>query len=265
MSTVFLSIITRNHRSPFDYLSKFLNCIDNLDYDKSKITIYINTNNNCDDTVSVLMNWVNTNHASYKKIIFEHSWFSDIDDMDVRWTTKKLSVMQQVRQKSLDVCSAEKSEYYFVLDTDNWVEPCTLKYLIAQQKPIVAPFLKDYAERNVYSNFFYVVNEWGFLGDDSGESTKIWRRDTPELIGTIEVPLVHCCYLINCKHINDLSYIGEVGDWEFIVFANSARKNKVTQYLCNERMFGFVRYDTIVNEETCIELLTNKAKKDNNE
>ena len=43
--TVFIPILTRNHNN---YLKHYLRCIDELDYPKDKIVIYINTNNNAD-------------------------------------------------------------------------------------------------------------------------------------------------------------------------------------------------------------------------
>ena len=65
--SVFLAIITANCE---EKLNIFLKCIEDLDYDKKSICIYINTNNNRDNTVQILLNWIEKNHLNYKNIIF---------------------------------------------------------------------------------------------------------------------------------------------------------------------------------------------------
>jgi len=259
--TVFIPILTRNHNN---YLKHYLRCIDELDYPKDKIVIYINTNNNDDDTVATLTSWMNKNHRSYKKVMFEHGDFSVLQK-DMGWQDKdgiRLHIMSIIRQRSLDLCKQEKCDYFFPIDTDNWVAPYTLKYLIDKGLPLIAPFLKDYEERTLYSNYFYKVNEWGFIGQDpNNETFQIWHRQA--LNGTFEVDLVHCTYLLDCKYIDKVNYYDGSNQWEFITFANSARINEVKQYICNERMFGFVRYDTIVDRADCYELMESKFSQDN--
>lgn len=259
--TVFLPILTRNHNN---YLKHYLRCIDELDYPKDKIVIYINTNNNDDDSVRTLLNWMQRVHKDYKKVIFEHNDYSGLKK-EMEWGEdggRRLHVMSIIRQRSLDLCKTEKCDYFFPMDTDNWVEPCTLKYLVSKDLPLVAPFLKDFAERNVYSNFFYTLNEWGFIGTDPDyESFKIWHRI--DMNGTFEVPLIHCTYLLDCKYIDKVHYYDGSNQWEFITFANSARNGGVNQYICNERMFGFVRYDTVVDDENCYQLMEAKVENDN--
>lgn len=259
--TVFIPILTRNHNN---YLKHYLRCIDELDYPKNKIVIYINTNNNDDDSVRTLLDWTQRVHKDYKKIIFEHGDYSGLSK-DMGWKDQnglRLHIMSIIRQRSLDLCKAEKCDYFFPIDTDNWVEPCTLKYLVGKGLPLVAPFMKDYAERNLYSNYFYTINSWGFIGEDSDyQSFKIWHRRN--MCGSFEVPLVHCTYLLDCKNINDVFYYDGSNEWEFITFAKSARKNNVKQYICNERMFGFVRYETIVNDDDCYEKLETLCKSNN--
>ena len=259
--TVFIPILTRNHNN---YLKHYLRCIDELDYPKDKIIIYINTNNNDDDSVRTLLDWTQRVHKDYKKVIFEHGDYSGLN-REMGWQDqngRRLHIMSIIRQRSLDLCKTEKCDYFFPIDTDNWVEPITLKYLIGKNKPLIAPFLKDFAERTIYSNFFYAVNPWGFIGTDSNdESRKIWHRK--QMCGTFEVPLVHCTYLLDCNYIDKVKYHDGSNQWEFITFANSARENEVKQYLCNERMFGFVRYDTVVDSNYCYDLLLHKAFIDN--
>jgi hypothetical protein len=64
--TVFLAILARNKAHMLPY---YLSCIDKLEYDKRLITIYINTNNNSDETESILRDWSIKNQHIYKQII----------------------------------------------------------------------------------------------------------------------------------------------------------------------------------------------------
>ena len=274
--SVFLAIITANCE---EKLNIFLKCIEDLDYDKKSICIYINTNNNRDNTVQILLNWIEKNHLNYKNIIFEYKDDPRLTSDVVSWEDSlgaRLDVMGKIRQRSIDLCIIEESDYYFCVDTDNWIRPCTLKHLIEKDKPIVAPLLHSFSEENTYSNYFAGIRANGFypesnepifvmnscnvptkIPSDETYSTitheefdclhfLIWQRQL--LQGTFEVPLVHCCYLIQKKYLKEIQYISPTrylngcANYEFVTFSNFARLNKVSQWICNEELFGWVRY-----------------------
>ncbi len=257
---VFLSILTRNQSK---YLNHFFKCINELDYDKKNIVVYISTNNNDDDTLDKLTRWVESNTNKYKSIIFDVDDYPNLNkDMD--WESNnghRLKVMSKVRQKSLDACDATECEYYFVCDTDNWVESCTLNYLLSKEKPIIAPYLIDFAKRNTYSNYFPKIDSKGYFLPDREYEIALWSGSKR---GTFEVPVVHCTYLINTNYLKDLTYITDKDfEYEFITFSNSARDKKIPQYICNERLFGYVRYDTIVDSHEAHRMMRKQCKKEN--
>jgi len=261
--TVFISVLTRNHGK---FLPHYFRSLEEMDYDKKNIVIYINTNNNDDDTMGFLTSWIGQNYFKYRNIIFEKG----IDDpkitKDLYWDhddNRRLKKMASIRNRSLDICRLEKTDYYFVMDTDNWVAPITLKYLIQKEKPIIAPFIKLHNDGSMYSNYFNDVTETGYY-KSSPLDMDMWRRES--MVGTFKVPLVHCTYLIDTKYINDLSYTSSYwGDhhYEFVLFANNAREKNVDQYICNEKMFGFVNYGNIIDEPNCYDLLLKKYYSDN--
>lgn len=261
--TIFFSILTRNHGK---YLPYYFRCIDEINYDKKKFVIYINTNNNDDDTLSFLTDWIKNNSVKYRNIIFEKG----IDDPQITrnlyWdhdNNRRLKKMASVRNRSLEICKLEKTDYYFVMDTDNWIGPSTLNDLVKEQKPIIAPFIKNYDESSIYSNYFTNVTHTGYF-EGSDLDYKIWHRD--EMRGTFKVPLVHCTYLINCDYLNKLSYTSNYwgeNHYEFVIFANNARENNVDQYICNKKMFGFVNYGSIIDDPNCYDLLLKKYNNDN--
>lgn len=262
--TVFYSIITRNHGK---FLPHYFRCLDEMDYDKKLITVYFNTNNNDDNTLDLISEWFLKNNSKYKNIIIEKSIEDPLINKNSNWDedgARRLKKMAFVRNRSLDICKLEKTDYYFVMDTDNWVCSDTLKFLIKKEKPIIAPFIKLFDESSIYSNFFTKVDNNGYYSEHYLDRL-IWRRE--QLIGTLEVPLVHCTYLIDCNYLKNLSYTSDDKEpfhYEFSVFSHVARKNNIQQYICNEKMFGFVNYWSIIDKSNCYELMLEKYKKDNN-
>jgi len=232
--TVFLTILARNKAHMLPY---YLSCIDKLEYDKQLMTIYINTNNNVDATEEILREWAEKNKKEYKQIIFESHHVKELSEeiLSHDWTPQKLKTLGAIRNKSLQIAKDSQLDYYFVVDCDNFIIPSTLKHLVLKRKPIIAPMLTDIPNIDSLSaNFFGAVNEWGYSQDNQ----LYWSIFYHIIVGTIEVPLVHCTYLIDLKHVDKLTYDDGTGEYEFIVFSRSARQNDVSQYICNEKLFG---------------------------
>lgn len=232
---VLLSILARNKAH---VLPKYLDCISNLEYDKKLVNIYINTNNNSDDTEKILEKWIKLNEDKYAGIEFERG---DIEELNTTgtnphtWTNVRFKVLGNIRNKSMQKCLEKKCDYYFVVDCDNFIEPYTLKELIEEDKPIIAPMLRAIPENNdSYSNYFCDVTPNGYYKNHK-DYVKILSG---EMIGSFNVPVVHCSYLIQSQYIEKLSYIDKTQHHGFVIFSRSARKNNVDQYICNKREYG---------------------------
>lgn len=234
-STVFLSILARNkaHTLPL-----FLQCIKELDYEKKLITVYINTNNNVDKTAEILEEWIIKHRKFYKEIIYEKHDATLLDSTTTNpheWSTNRFHTLACIRNKSLKLAQEKEADFYFVVDCDNFIKPETLKNLINENKPIIAPMLVSIPETNdYYSNFFCAIDAHGYYKHHENYN-KILRR---ELIGTFEVPVIHCTYLIQVKYLPFLSYTDESSDYEFVIFSRAARKNHIKQYITNKNEFG---------------------------
>lgn len=231
--TVLIAILARNKAH---VLPQYLRCIENLDYDKKCITIYINTNNNKDETVSLLRDFVKNNKDQYASIeMEEHEVAKDLSESPHDWTFSRTSVLSEIRNKSLRKAKELCLDYYFVIDCDNFVTPPTLKDMVLENKPIIAPMLTCFPATNGYSNFFYETDPNGYWkGHPLFEA--IGNRS---IIGTFKVPLVHCTYLIDARYIDKLSYSMDKDTfYEFIAFAKSAQKGEVDQYVCNKKEYG---------------------------
>ncbi|NGX37875.1 MAG: hypothetical protein K1000chlam2_01041 [Chlamydiae bacterium] len=231
--SVFVAILARDKAH---LLPRYLRCLENQDYNKELITIYINTNNNSDQTEEILKQWISENRGRYHEIIFDsHEILNMPESMPHQWSAERFSILGQIRNQSLKVAIESDCDYYFVIDCDNLIAPLTLKTLVEKDKPIIAPILRNIPKpRDLYSNFFYAVDENGYYLDHP----VFWQIFYRMKKGTFQVPLVHCTYLIKKEYLPHLTYLDGTSDYEFIIFSRSARNHEVDQFICNEEEFG---------------------------
>lgn len=231
--TVLIAILARNKAH---VLPAYLTCIDNLSHDKKAITVYINSNNNQDDTREILQSWAEAHRNDYRDILID---FHDVKDLNPdkphEWTAQRFKILATIRNKSLQMAKEQGCDFYFVVDCDNFIIPCTLKELIKKDKPIIAPMLRSIPEPNdPFSNYFCAIDDNGYYRDHPTYMKILDRK----IIGTYKVPVVHCTYLIKAEYLDKLNYIDNSNDYEFVIFSRTARKNGVGQYICNEKEFG---------------------------
>lgn len=231
--TIFLAILARNKEH---VLTKYLKCIDNLDYNKKLITVYVNTNNNIDHTKEILEEWMKNNENKYARIIYENKDINENPQTNPHdWPLQRFKILAGIRNRSLQKAQESKADYYFVVDCDNFIAPYTLKDLVMKDKPIIAPLLRSIPEPgDEYANYFYEATSNGYFKDHP-EYYKILKGSK---IGTFKVGVVHCTYLIKAEHLDKLNYLDDTNDFEFIVFSRNATKNHIDQYICNEKEYG---------------------------
>lgn len=231
--TVLLAILARNKAH---VLPAYLTCIDNLTYDKKAITVYINSNNNQDGTGEILQSWAEARKEDYRNILID---FHNVEDLGAdkphEWTAQRFKILAKIRNKSMHMAKEHGCDFYFVVDCDNFIIPCTLSDLVKKDKPIIAPMLRSIPEPNdPFSNYFCAVDENGYYRDHP-TYMKILER---KIKGTYKVPVVHCTYLIKAQYIDKLNYIDNTNDYEFVIFSRIARQKGVGQYICNEKEYG---------------------------
>ena len=97
--TVLLAILAKDKAHT---LPTFLHCIDQQDYDKKLITVYIRTNNNHDISKEVLQEWVKKNGDLYKKVIFDDTDLVKVPVTNPHdWTPERWSILAKIRNDSL--------------------------------------------------------------------------------------------------------------------------------------------------------------------
>jgi hypothetical protein len=155
------------------------------------------------------------------------------------WNPTRFSILGRIRNISLRRTLERDCAFYFVSDVDNFIRPCTLRELVSLNLPIVAPLLRSIEPGNVYSNYHAEIDANGYYKDCDQYHWVLnrWMR------GVLEMPVVHCTYLIRADVLNDLTYEDATSRYEYVVFSDSARKSGVTQYLDNRQIYGYITFD----------------------
>ncbi len=247
--TVMIAILARNKAH---VLTTYLQCLTELDYSKDKIHIFIHTNDNTDDTLNILLKWVEkveNEYATVEMVYGTAKVLKDDTSSPHNWgaNRSRLDLLACIRQHSLQKALEKECKYYFVVDCDNFILPHTLYDLVSCRKPIVAPMLHCIGNPNL-SNFL--------MGPMTATNSLQERKIKMQEKGIFPVSLVHNTYLIDCKYIPKLSYQGQEGSFEFANFSTSAVKHGIAQYICNKKYYGFFIhfFKTIDDEKKLFEL-----------
>jgi len=226
---VTIAILAKD-KEPF--LPFFLECIKQQTYPKKKTNLYIRTNNNNDKTVQILKDWLRKERHLYAEIHF--------DDTDTpeqvqkygqhEWNYERFKVLGRIRQESIQWAYEHKS-HYFVVDCDNFIIPQTLETILSVNLAIVAPLLLSNCR---YSNFHSGIDKNGYNLDTPTYDCFINR----EIRGLIEMPVVHCTYLVRYEYLPEMSYDDESCRYEYVIFSDVARKKSIPQYLDTRQEYG---------------------------
>lgn len=233
LETVTIAILAKDKAHT---LPEYLECIFNQTWPKFLTRLYIRTNNNNDETASILKDWIKRVEHLYLEIFFDDS---DVEEQvqqykQHEWNCTRFKVLGKIRQDSVHWAYTRDS-HYFVADCDNFIKSHTIKSLLDTKLPIVAPFLKC-AESSYYSNYHANVDVNGyFVGEPLYYS--IFKQ---EIKGLIDVPVVHCTYLVRNEVLSTVCYDDESYRYEYVIFSDCARKARICQYIDNRELYGRV-------------------------
>jgi hypothetical protein len=232
---VLIAILAKQMEVP---LPLYLRCIESLDYPKQRIVLYVRTNNNTDRTEPILRKWLAQVGERYAGVEFDaHDVPEQVEQFGIHeWNETRFKVLGRIRDASLRKTIEHRCEYYFAVDIDNFVRPCTLRELVALGLPIVAPFLRSAEQGSYYSNYHTEIDANGYYAecDQYHWALNRWVR------GLIEMPVVHCTYLVRADVVPELTYEPTAGRHEYVVFSESARRAGVPQYLDNRQVYGYL-------------------------
>lgn len=225
-------------------LPLYLQCLEALDYPKSAITLYIRTNNNTDNTEQLLRDWVARVGHLYADVEFDASDVTEpVQQFGVHeWNALRFEVMGRLRNACLQKTLDRGCKFLFVADADNFIRPRTLRNLVEANRPIVAPLLRSIEPGRYYSNYYAETDANGYYADCDQYHWVLqrWVR------GLIEMPVVHCTYLVRADVIPQLTYLDGTDRHEFVALSDSARRAGIPQYLDNREVYGYIGHDDIV-------------------
>jgi len=255
--TVLWAVIAKDAEN---LLPLYLKCILEQTYPKERIYLHIRTNDNNDGTESVLQDFIQSHGETFMGISFNsESITKELQGFDLHeWNGTRLRVMARLRQESIDYARENDFDYYFCADVDNFFKKDTLKSLVALKLPVVAPFLRISPpthrepideENSYYSNFHDALDDL----DGFKETERYFQVMSGEVSGVIEVPLVHCTYLVNREVFEHVDYAHIEGNYEYRNFALSCLKNEVKQYLDASQTFGLITFGNDVQDRERIE------------
>ena len=245
MPLVQVTILARDHAK---CLPMFLQCVENIDYNKKSLSIYVHTNDNSDQTANILRQWCLDKQSEncYYNVKFIEQSFPQLKNKKAKsaggdgeevWYADsgiRLKVLSGIRDASLKHAVYTGADYYFVCDIDNFFPPETIRYCVEQDKPIFAPMMV-HNSGDIPRGFYLKCASNGYWSNDQEHietSKPIWNKT---LEGTFAVDLVHMCYMVRTNEVHKgLEYKTDGVQMEYVTFSKSARENGVQQFVGNE-------------------------------
>ena len=221
-------------------LPLYLRCLEALDYPKSEIVLYVRTNNNTDETESILRDWIARVGGLYAAVEFDTADVAAPVEAfaEHEWNAMRFRVLGHIRNVSLRRALEHDCRFYFVADADNFIRASTLRELVALNLPIVAPLLRSIHAGTYYANYHAEIDANGYYKNCDQYH---WLLNG-YIRGVAEVPVVHCTYLIRSDVLIDLTYQDATERHEYVIFSDSARKANIPQYLDNRQTYGYITF-----------------------
>lgn len=249
--SVFLAIIARNAAH---LLPNWLAYIENLDYPKNRMSVWIRSDHNEDKTSKILQEWSqNVKHLYHRVLVNVSDTPHKYDDAvgPAEWPDSRYRQMMYLRQKALDSARKQWVDYLFFVDCDNFLmNPKTLRLLMEEKRTVITPMIEVFGGKAAYSNFWGGMDEDGYYARSDNYFPMLQREEK----GCFEVPMIHSTMLIDLrKTISDQlrynpplpSYHGEEDD--ILVFAHSAREAGIKLNLLNKEVYGYMLSPSIGN------------------
>ncbi|XP_061460460.1 inactive glycosyltransferase 25 family member 3 [Rhineura floridana] len=238
---VVIAILARNSQHA---LPHFLGALERLDYPKGRISLWCATDHNVDNTTEILHEWLTAVENDYRYIewrsVDEPSSYPD-ELGPKHWSDARFEHVMKLKQEALIFARSEQADYILFTDTDSILtDDQTLKFLIAQNKSVVAPMLDS---QTYYSNFWCGITPQGYYR----RTADYFPTKNRQRVGCFAVPMVYAAFLIDLRK-NDTAGLAfhpphPSYTWPFddiIVFAYSCQAAGAQMYLCNQDRFGYI-------------------------
>ncbi|KAK4877567.1 hypothetical protein RN001_010073 [Aquatica leii] len=239
--TLVIAVLIRNKAHTLPY---FLTLLEKINYPKDRISLWLRSDHNIDNSIELLKLWVEDVHDQYHSIktnFVEDKSYSD-ETGPTHWSSSRYDNVISLREEALNYARTIWADYLLAIDADVFLtDSNVLQELMLKDFVIVAPLLQSVG---LYSNFWgAMTNEYYYERSENYEPI-LYRKDK----GCFNVPMVHSCVLINLQKLpsDHLSYVPQkIKNYDgprddIIAFSLSANKSGVTLNLCNEKVYGFI-------------------------
>uniref|UniRef100_A0A5S6QMF6 Glycosyltransferase 25 family member n=1 Tax=Trichuris muris TaxID=70415 RepID=A0A5S6QMF6_TRIMR len=236
--TVLFCILVRNKAHVLPY---FFGYLEELDYPKDRIAIFIRVDHSIDRSPEVVRAWTKAVDGLYHSIELSQSEESDNyyfeEEGPFDWTEERYSELIKWKEYALRKARRMWAEFIFFLDCDVFLfNQKTLQQLMAEGVVVVAPML---VSLNAYSNFWAAMDENG-SNQHSDKYDAIYSR---EKVGCFPVPMVHSAVLMDLRMAKSLKitfldskHQGRQNDLQAL--ASSVRSVHLRMYVSNRHKFG---------------------------
>ncbi|XP_069121239.1 procollagen galactosyltransferase 1-like isoform X1 [Argopecten irradians] len=240
--TVMIAILVRNKEHVLPW---FLEYLERLDYPKDRIALWIRSDHNTDDSIPMLKQWLAVVKNQYHSVDVQYEYSKEYEDErgPCDWSDERFTNVIKLRQAALDTARQIWADYVFMLDADVVLENSqTLTLLMNEQRTIVAPMLNA-SIGDTYSNFWGGMTDSGYYERSDDYFDMVHR----EIIGCLQVPMVHSALLINLRHLQtgQIAYYPAPENYDgpyddIIIFAYSVKAAGLYMYVLNTEYFGKV-------------------------
>lgn len=235
-------------RNKAHVLPHFLALIENLDYPKDRISIYVRTDHNEDSSAKIIRTWTD-------KLVEEglyHSVNATIETSELRFPDEENAVhvsdmridhMIDIKEEALNVARRQWSDFIWFVDCDAMITyNQTLKHMVQLGHTVSAPMLKAVG---LYSNFWADMTETYYYKRNDEYVSILNRKEK----SCHSVKNIYSAILIDLRRresrhlsfkpwLQMIDYDGPTDD--LITFPLSAQKNNVPLYICNDFKYGFI-------------------------
>ena len=139
------------------------------------------------------------------------------------------------RDALLEAVHRHGCDFLLMTTACSFLRPCTLRELVALGLPVVAPMLRALAPQESGANFSVDVDELGAPRACDPDHWIVERR----VRGVIEVSAVTGSRLIRADIARNLRHADATGRPCGVIFADSARRAAVPQYVDNRQVYGY--------------------------
>ena len=246
LPSMVIVILVRNKAHTLPY---FLTLLDEQDYDKSRLSLYIKSDHNQDKSSEILKAWIDSRGSEYHHVKTDINDEVYMDERPFEWDEKRFRRIIDLKEEALDYGRKIWADYLLFVDADVFLtnNQTFREFTARPEMSVSAPLLKTLSS---YSNFWAGMTE-NFYYNRTDEYFPILDRDK---VGCFEVPMVHTCVFINLNkvHSKSLTFNPEKIENQFektvprddiITFALSAKLANIKLHICNlERLseFGYL-------------------------